>query len=143
FPLADRTSRIPESALAAGANYNYEGIVKLDNCSGSLVRFSTSRDDDRAMVLTNGHCLANIFGGGMPDPGTRVYQRAVTRSMSVLHPTLDQNLGRVHADLLIYATMTGTDIALYRLTSTYREVFAQFAVRPLTLSEQPAVAGKH
>ena len=32
-------------------NYNFEGIVALSNCSGSLVRFETSRDSDPAMII--------------------------------------------------------------------------------------------
>ncbi len=37
------------------AQYDFEGIVALSNCSGSLIRLENSKDSDKAMVLTNGH----------------------------------------------------------------------------------------
>src|SRR5689334_19346351 len=38
------------------ANYDFEGIVGLSDCSGSLVQLENAADTDRGMILTNGHC---------------------------------------------------------------------------------------
>src|SRR5262245_31943663 len=61
------------------ASVDFTAIIALSNCSGSLVRFTTSKPDDFAMVLTNGHCLTFL------DPGDAVYHEASTRSFSLLN----------------------------------------------------------
>src|SRR5438045_1195521 len=46
--------------------------IALSNCSAALVRYPTSVDTDRALMLTNGHC----YEGGMPGPGQVVQDRS-------------------------------------------------------------------
>jgi V8-like Glu-specific endopeptidase len=111
---------------------NFEGIVALSNCSGALVRYESSIDDDQAMVLTNGHCNE----GGFIDPGAFVLNSPSHRSFAVLEPSSGRSLGNVQAEKILYATMTKTDITLYRVKQTYREIAAKFHVRPLTLSSR-------
>src|SRR6187551_503278 len=36
--------------------HNFTGIVRLSNCSGSIVRWPDSKPADKVMMLTNGHC---------------------------------------------------------------------------------------
>ena len=50
---------IPPPTLTA--DYDFEGIVALDDCSGSLIQLENSLDSDPAMVLTNGHCIETGF----------------------------------------------------------------------------------
>lgn len=114
-------------------SYDFEGIVALSNCSGSIVRFEDSADSELAMILTNGHCLE----GGFLKPNQVVKGKKSSRSFSVL----DKNakpLGRVSASEIIYGTMTKTDMSLYQLTKTYAEIDAQFKVKPLTLQAERA-----
>lgn len=118
------------------ANYNFEGIVALDNCSGSIVRFEHSQDSDLAMVLTNGHCLES----GMPAMGTFVSNKISRRTFRVLDPRA-VTLGKITATSIIYGTMTGTDMALYRLKETYQQIASQFNVRPLTMTSQHPQVG--
>src|SRR5947209_6858845 len=66
-------------------NYNFEGIVALSNCSGSLVKLENGKDTDPAMVLTNGHC----YEGGFIKPGTEVINKSSSRTFRVLTPTAD------------------------------------------------------
>ena len=63
------------SSFSDVAAVNFEGIVALSNCSGSIVRYESSRDDDQAMVLTNGHC----YEGGFINAGTFVLNADSTR----------------------------------------------------------------
>ncbi|MEV6898094.1 hypothetical protein [Amycolatopsis sp. NPDC051372] len=57
-----RPRRLTSSALvlaapqAVAATVDFAGSLNVDGCSGSLVRMQTSADDDKAFVLTNGHC---------------------------------------------------------------------------------------
>ncbi|NIH78120.1 S1 family peptidase [Amycolatopsis viridis] len=122
------------TASAAAGGYN--GIVKLSNCSGSLVRLPQSSDLDRALVLTNGHCLES----GMPDPGEVVVNQPVRREMALLGADGHQ-LGLLHASKVVYATMTDTDIALYALDASYREIARELGGHPLTLAAAPANVG--
>jgi len=125
---------------ASDASYGFDGIVALNNCSGSLVRFRTSLDEENAMVLTNGHCLANATGGGMPKPGVVIVNEAANREMYVLNPVDGTKRGTVHATKILYATMTKTDMTLYSLKETYRELAEKYSVHPLTIADRiPAV----
>jgi trypsin-like peptidase len=110
--------------------------IALSNCSASLVRFPSSVDTDRAMMLTNGHC----FEGGFINNGVVVQNRASTRSGTLLNAA-GTNLGTVRADLVIYGTMTGTDVLLYRLTQTFAAIRTSFGQTALTISSSHPVAG--
>src|SRR5262245_24282041 len=103
------------------ADYNFEGIVALSNCSGSIVRFENSQDTDQAMVLTNGHCN----DGGFIQPVEVIINRPSSRGFSVLDPR-GGGLGSVHATTIIYGTMTKTDILLYRLRETYAQIMSKY-----------------
>ena len=111
------------------ANYDFEGIVGLDDCSGSIVQFEGAKDSDQALVLTNGHC----YEGGMPDPGQVIVNQGSNRSFDVLNPA-GKSLGSINATTVLYSTMTDTDITLYKTQQTYADIKTKFNVRPYTLS---------
>ncbi|GAA1352725.1 S1 family peptidase [Saccharothrix algeriensis] len=113
---------------------DFTGIVALNNCSGSVVRTPTAQPSDRALVLTNGHCVKL-----MADREVLVDQ-AADRAFTLLERSGKGTLGTLRAERLLYATMTGTDAALYRLTTTYEQVEGM-GTRALTLSPQHPTAG--
>ncbi len=137
FPFPKRNMAPPPRRALVNDGYNYEAIIRLNNCSGSLIRYTTSLDTDRAVVLTNGHCLE----GGMPEPGTFVYNEASKRRFEVLHPRTAATIGELFATRVIYATMTKTDITLYQLEETYKDIETKFGMRPLTLAKVIANIG--
>jgi hypothetical protein len=105
------------------ADYDFEGIVKLSNCSGSIVKFENQPMSSKAIVLTNGHCVpAGIFGG-MIKPGEVIVNKAVSRSMKVYDQS--KRLVDIKTTRIIYATMTVTDMALYELNTTYSDLAAK------------------
>jgi V8-like Glu-specific endopeptidase len=111
------------------ANYDFEGIIGLSNCSASLVRFETSKDSDQALVFTNGHCLEF----GMPDPGEVVSNQNSTRRMNLLKS--DASIaGTVRAIKVVYSTMTNTDLTIYKLQETYADIQKQFGIEALILA---------
>jgi hypothetical protein len=114
------------TALAAA---NLNATIALSNCSASLVRYPTSLSTDRAMMLTNGHC----YEGGMPAAGVVLQNQASSRTGTLINGA-GTSVGTVRADLLLYATMTGTDVSLYRLNTTFASIQTSFGVAPLTLS---------
>ncbi|GGM71871.1 putative Ig domain-containing protein [Dactylosporangium sucinum] len=108
--------------------------IALNNCSGSLVRYPSSVDSDRAMLLTNGHCYEN----GFINAGQVYVNRASSRTGTLLGNT-GNALGTVRADMLLYGTMTNTDVALYRLNETYSSIKTKYNTTALTIaSARPA-----
>ncbi|MEV6647800.1 serine protease [Amycolatopsis sp. NPDC051371] len=110
-----------------------EGAVELNGCVGSVVRTPTSRPHDPALLLTNGHCVQ----GERPAPGAAL----VDRPADFEAPIADhQGYPKVtpRANRLLYATMTGTDIALYRLDKTYAQLSTAKVFR---LTSSPMRAG--
>ncbi|MBZ6097164.1 trypsin-like serine protease [Streptomyces olivaceus] len=99
-----------------------EGTVDLSGCAGSVVRTPSSRPQDPAMVLTNGHCVQ----GQWPAPGTAAVDRPADREVQIAdRQGYPQTTARTKR--LMYATITGTDIALYRLDKTYAQLAAEGA----------------
>lgn len=114
---------------------NVEGSVALEGCMGSVVRTASSRPNDPALMLTNGHCVQ----GKLPAPGTALVDRPADREV----PIADRQgypQATARAKRLMYATMTGTDIALYRLDKTYAQLKAKGA-KVFQLTSTPVRAG--
>ncbi|NRA44819.1 MAG: trypsin-like peptidase domain-containing protein [Oligoflexales bacterium] len=130
LPLGEKALSFDEDLFTK--NYDFNGIVELSNCSGSLIRYEQSDLDDKAVILTNGHCVDLI------KPNIAYYKRESRRRFTLLN-SRGRTAGRVYASMLEYATMTQTDIALYTLQKTYRQIEDQYSVEALTLSsERPA-----
>ena len=128
------SSAVP-ALLAPGVNFL--GTVALNNCSGALVRFRQSRPDDRALVLTNGHCLES----GLPSPGQVITDAPSRRTFDLMNKDASDVLGTLSAESMLYGTMTDTDVALYLLTDTYTEITQRYGVQPLTVSDKHPTAG--
>ncbi len=136
FPLVPESlsSAQLEMLRLASPAVNYQGIVKLNNCSGALVRFANSVDTDPAMVLTNGHCLGGFLKLGFLKPGEVRVNVPVTRSFKLLSDDGQSSKGYVKANRVIVATMTKTDITLYGLTQTFAQIAKNYSVKALTIS---------
>ena len=115
-------------------NYDFEGTVKLSNCSGSIIKFIGQRPNDNAIVLTNGHCLER----GFLKPGQIIYKKKVNRRMKVADK--NKRFHRITAKEIIYATMTDTDSALYRLKETYHDLERR-GIQAFELSENRPQSG--
>ena len=122
----------PAQAVQAG---DLTSTIALSNCSASLVRYPGSVDTDRAMMLTNGHCLPT-----MPTAGQVIQNASASRSGTLLD-SAGNSLGTVQADKVLYATMTGTDVALYQLTDTFAAVASKYGATALTISDTHPVDG--
>ncbi|RJQ77280.1 serine protease [Pseudonocardiaceae bacterium YIM PH 21723] len=124
------TSHVDTVAAEAAAAPSLAGTVALNNCSGSIIRFATSQDTDKAVMMTNGHCLES----GMPGAGQVIVNKPSTRSATLLNAT-GGSLGTVKATSIMYGTMTDTDVALYQLSSTYAQIKAlKFEALPFSAS---------
>lgn len=113
---------------------DFTGIVALSNCSGSLVKPVNASVNDPALILSNGHCVKLMAAGEV------IVNQSSTRTFTLLNAAGTGNLGTLRATRLAYATMTGTDISLYRLNQTYAQIQQQFGTRALDLSATHPVA---
>ncbi|MGE5086260.1 MAG: trypsin-like peptidase domain-containing protein [Bacillota bacterium] len=120
------------------ANYDFEGIVALSNCSGSIVKFEGMTDDSLAYVMTNGHCVES----GLIPPGKVIYKAYSNRGFTVLAPD-SSRVGTIYAKELVYGTMTNTDVALYRVSETYAQIYQKYQTRPLMMDSQKPNIGEN
>ena len=121
--------------LSSAKAYDFEGIVKLSNCSASLVKFEQQPDSSNAYVLTNGHCLKDIFlmpGELLVDWDQVVKMKVFTKTMKSVPLT---------AIKIALATMSKTDLALYELEQTYSEIL-KMGIRPFLISRSKASVGE-
>lgn len=112
----------------AAAKPDFAGTVALDNCSGSLVRTPDSKGGDKALVLSNGHCLEE----GMPSAGEVITDKSSKRSFTLLDAK-GGDAGTVTAEKMAYATMTDTDVSLYQLSTSYDDIKSKYGIKPLEL----------
>jgi hypothetical protein len=135
FPEVGRAlPSAPDFAAEVSATYDFEGIVALSGCSGSLVRFEDSLDSDQAMILSNGHCVSMI------KPGVVLSNQNASRTFDILSSTASK-LGKVTATKLLYATMTKTDMSLYLLKETYQDILNKYDTKALTLASTAPEVG--
>lgn len=117
--------------------YDFEGIVKLSNCSGSLVIFQGMPMTAKAMVMTNGHCIQKP--GGFLNPGEVWVNRPVARDMKIFDKNM--KLFPIKTTKILYATMTNTDLAFYELDKSYSQILNETQVKPFTLDNfRPSIA---
>ncbi|MBF6331934.1 trypsin-like serine protease [Nocardia transvalensis] len=111
------------------------GTVTLAGCSGSVIRGSQAHPNDHLLILTNGHCV-----DPRPRPGEAFGQRPVTLTVQVIGKDGNSVLRTKTTDLL-YATMTDTDLAVYRLDATYADLDRR-GVEIFTLSDRNPAPGQ-
>ncbi len=119
-------------------DYDFEGIIKLSNCSGSLVLFNGMPTTAKAVVMTNGHCIQKA--GGFLSPGEVWVNKNISRALKVFDKNM--KLHSVQATKILYATMTQTDVAFYELKETYDDIAAAFNVTPFALDGVHPVIGQ-
>lgn len=119
---------------APAVTVDFRAIVALSNCSGSVVRPPNALNSDPALVLSNGHCVKFMAAGEV------LVNQSSSRTFTLLNASGTGSLGTLRANRLVYATMTNTDISLYRLSQTYAQIEAQYGVRALDLSNTHPVA---
>ena len=117
---------------------DFQGQVSLSNCTGFLFKTGETLLSEKAKLATNGHCLQSLFGMILK-PGQTKKDEKATRAI-----TLYSNSGKIfktNATRLVFATMTGTDLAIYELDETYNDL-ASKDIFPLTLSKEAPYLGQ-
>ena len=128
--VADTSPAAARPAVPEG-NPDFTGIVRLSNCSGSVVRWEASRASDKAMMHTNAHCRKTYAADEVEVNVPSV------RTVTLLNPD-GTDLANVSTTKVIYGTMAKTDVALYQLDLTYGDLKSKYDVTPLTIQSQRA-----
>ncbi|MBC9728377.1 serine protease [Streptomyces sp. TRM68367] len=115
---------------------SFAGTVSLSNCSGSVIRFPGSEENDPALVMSNGHCLES----GFPAPGQVIVDQASSRTFGLLNAS-GTRVATLRANKLAYATMTDTDVSIYQLNTTYAQIKSSYGINPLTVNDKHPTAG--
>lgn len=118
------------------AGFDFEGIVKLSNCSGSFIKLEGAPETNKGLIMTNGHC-SDLPGGRFLAAGEVLTDKAVKRTVGIYDKNM--KLNRVQTTKFVYATMTKTDMAIYELALSYKEIKDQFGIEPLTLGKTKPV----
>lgn len=138
LPINQLMSEVQQAEISTTANYDFEGIVALSNCSGSLIQFEGMSDDSQAYVMTNGHCVEM----GFVSPGSALYKQPSKRDFTLLKPN-SSNAGVITAVELVYATMTNTDLAIYKVRQTYSEIKTKYNIRPYIMDSRKPYEGEN
>jgi hypothetical protein len=117
-----------------------KGTVEIFNvCSASFVTLKDRSKSERGLVLTCGHCVergtAKLFGQlAVPAPGEILLNVKERRTFTLDTGNPAAPRACLSADELTYATMTGLDLAIYRLAETYEEIERRTGAKPLTIA---------
>lgn len=125
----------PASAETSAAP-DFHAALKLSNCSGALVRMPDAKGSDKALAVTNGHC----YGMEQLKPGVALTDKPADESFGLLDGA-GKETAKLHANKLVYATMTDTDVALYSLDKNYEQIKQETGIDPLTVAPKPAAKG--
>lgn len=129
--IVDGTNVPPEVPMPSLA-----GDVQLNGCIASVVRTPDAEPQDPALLLTNGHCVQ----GTRPAVGSALVDQPAGFSFDIAdHDGYPRTSAKVTR--LVYATMTGTDVALYRVDKTYAQLAAAHA-KVFTLGTKPMLANE-
>jgi len=106
----------------------FEGIVALSGCSGSLIVFKGQSVDDKAMILTNDHCIYD------QKPKNYILDQPYKKTIAIY----DRHRKKVsqRTTRIIYAEQTDSDFAILELGISYQELFNKHDIVPFTLSNK-------
>ncbi len=124
--------------LSQATSVDMNGAVNLNGCSGALVRFSSSKKSDQALILSAGHCAP-----WTPEPFDYIIHKKYQAVVTFLKSDGTDHLQKAKTSELIYATMTDTDVALFGLNETYQEIEDRIGSKALLISEKPAKAADY
>jgi len=115
-------------------DYDFSGIIKLSNCSASLVKLADT-NYTKALMLTNGHCMRRF-----QKPGEVIVNKSANMRATLLNEK-GSTAGRLVAQKIVYATMSRTDMAILELNKTYEEIKNEYGIEPLIISNEAPEVG--
>ena len=132
-------------AQAQNSYQTFDSTVGIYNCSASLIQLPGARDSDRALVMTNGHCIKPVLGRYMErgevitDYSLRRIDASYFKEVSFYGGSQPRELTKAQLTDIVYATMDNTDLAILRTNKTYSQLKASgVKVRPFSTQRPSA-----
>ena len=129
IPTPDLDEPLMDVLIRSAVSISWDGRIGV--CSGSLVQFEGLSDSQPALVVTNGHCInegsIDVYGVRMPAIGEILIDIPTSAHIFL-------SFGRLQAERLLVGTMTRTDIAIYQLHLSYKELI-QIGAQPLRVNQ--------
>lgn len=124
---------------AANPYQTFDSTVSIYNCSASVIKLPGSRDTDRALVMTNGHCIEPVFdrylrrGEVVTNHSLNRLSNPYFKDISFYGGNTPRELTNAQLTDVVYATMDNTDLAILRTNKTYGQLKSSgVKVRPLS-----------
>lgn len=116
----------------------YDAIAKIRGCSASLIQFYGQKDNDKVLLLTNGHCVSQQLA-----TTDAIINRPHFDIARIYRGNVPLIVGSLNIDHIVYATLTDTDVAILRTTLTYGELKEKLRLMPRRItSTLPAVGDR-
>lgn len=115
----------------------YDAMAKIRNCSASVIQFEGQKENDKVLLLTNGHCVNHQLLAA-----DTMINRPYTDIANIYRGNTPLIVGSLTIDNIIYATMTNTDIAILRTTLTYQEFKEKLHLEPLKIADTQLSKGQ-
>jgi hypothetical protein len=103
-------------------------------CSGALVTFAGRSSSAAALVLSAAHCVRGNGSLGALDDKEVLYHFEYRRPLTLDTGNSETPRTCVETDQIVYATMTGADVLLLRLTESYDQLERRAGVKPFVVS---------
>lgn len=132
LPLTSSLNAYSEvGSVSSSEENNFTAMVAVGNCSGALIRFKNMDLTKKGIVLTNGHCI-KVNGRFLRSDEVIVngYQNLTVKLLN----SNSSIAGIINVSKIIYATMTGTDLALLELSMSYNKIFEKMNIKPIELA---------
>ena len=113
------------------------GSVQINGCFGFFARYLHSTPTDKALIITAGHCAK------LPRRlNVKEYAYDMNSEIPVTFLANDGSpIGTLSTSKLLYATVTGTDVALYQLPQSFEEIMKRTDIRPLPIALKGTAPG--
>lgn len=117
-------------AQAQSPYETFDSTVGIFNCSASVIKLPDSRNLDRALIITNGHCIEPVFdrylqrGEVINNHSLWLLNKPYFKEISFYGGSQPTELAKGKLTDVVYATMDNTDIAILRTDKTYAQLVA-------------------
>lgn len=115
------------------------GTAKTPGCSGVIFAHPNYKAEQKALFLTNSHCLKSDNKGQLyMSPEEVIWDLDFSNNLSVHLPKSGMFYGNLLKSLqtkkILFASISGRDIALIELEYTYKKLMEDLQIEPYLLS---------
>lgn len=115
--------------------------AELGECTGTIFKMPGMSNSDKALLLTNAHCLPIQFPTNKPSSATKELTLTQSFEKSFLYNSQFDLGNTFSTQRFIYATMSFRDVAIIELTRTYEDL-TRLKYQVFEIAETPPKSGE-